>query len=69
MEKFLIEIENIPTEEASKGLYELIRVYGAVNMFYTGSKAFIYGELEPGTIDRIETIISDKEYNYKTDRG
>lgn len=69
MEKFLIEVENIPTEEASKELYELIRVFGAVNMFYTGSKAFIYGELEPGVIDRIETIISDKEYTFTTDRG
>ena len=69
MEKFLIEIENIPTETDSKSLYELIRCYGEVNMFYTGTKAYIYGELEAGSIDRVEGIIADKGYGYKTDRG
>lgn len=69
MEKFLIEVEDIPTEEASKALYGLITEFGAVNMFYTGSKAYIYGELTSGAIDRVEGIIADKGYDYKTDRG
>lgn len=69
MEKFLIEIENIPTEEASKALYGLMTEFGAVNMFYTGSKAYIYGELASGAVDRIEDTIADKGYNYKSDRG
>ena len=68
MEKFLIEIKNIPTEEESKSFYELISSFGAVNMFYTGEKAFIYGDLEPGTIDRIEDAIVDKGYDYYTER-
>lgn len=69
MEKFLIEVEDIPTEEASKALYNLMTTFGEVNMFYTGSKAYIYGELASGAIDRIEDIIADKGYEYKTDRG
>ena len=69
MEKFLIEVKNIPTEAKSKAFYEKIRVFGAVNMFYTGTNAFIYGELEPGTITRIEDIITDEGYEYYIDRG
>ena len=69
MEKFLIEIKSIPTEAESKAFYDTIRVFGAVNMFYTGTNAFIYGELAPGTIDRIEDAITDKGYEYYIDRG
>lgn len=68
MEKFLIEIKNIPTEEESKAFYETIRCFGEVNMFYTGLKAFIYGQLESGSIDRIVDAITDKGYEYYTER-
>lgn len=69
MEKFLIEIENIPTEEESKSLYDALRGIGVVNMLYTGTKAYIYGELDPTDIDCIEYQIEDRKYQFNTDRG
>ena len=68
MEKFLIEIENIPTEEASKALYEEINCLGAINMFYTGSKAYVYGNLDSTSVDCIEQKISDRGYEFKIER-
>lgn len=69
MEKFLIEIENIPTEEASKSFYDSIRELGAINMFYTGSKAYIYGNLDSTSVDIIEQKISDRGYEFRIERG
>lgn len=69
MEKFLIEISSIPTEEASATLYEKIRTLGAINMFYTGTKAFIYGELDSTAVDIIEQQISDSGYEFTVERG
>lgn len=69
MEKFLIEIANIPTEEESKAFYDAIRTIGAVNMLYTGTKAYIYGDLDPTGIDCIEQQILNRGYEYSMDRG
>lgn len=69
MEKFLIEIENIPTEEESKSLYDALRGIGVVNMLYTGTKAYIYGELDSTSIDCIEYQIEARKYQFNTDRG
>ena len=69
MEKFLIEVENIPTEEASKALYDELCRYGKVNMIYTGSKAYIYGDLKSEAVDDIEDEIGDKGYAFTTERG
>ena len=69
MEKFLIEIANIPTEEESKAFYDAIRTIGAVNMLYTGTKAYIYGDLDPTDIDCIEQQILNRGYEYSMDRG
>lgn len=69
MEKFLTEIENISTEEESKSFYDAIRGFGAVNMLYTGTKAYIYGELDSTSIDCIEYQLEDRKYQFNTDRG
>lgn len=69
MEKFLIELSSIPTEEASEALYEKIRTLGAINMFYTGTKAFIYGELDSTAVDIIEQQIDNSGYEFRIERG
>lgn len=69
MEKFLIEIKSIPTEDEAQKFYENIKSFGAVNMLYTGAKAYIYGELDSTAIDCIEYQIEDRKYSFNTDRG
>lgn len=69
MEKFFIEIELIPTEEASQDLWKTMQELGKVHMLYTGSKAYVYGELETNSVDYLFEMIQKKGYTATIDRG
>ena len=71
MEKFFIEIELIPTEEESKALYDsMFNLWGKrVRMLYTGTKAYIHGELESNAVDYLYEMIQKKGYTATIDRG